>query len=125
MDLHRELNELQRRVASEILDGANVYGISESDRALVVAFMAGVNSTAPLKFDHPGLGTTATRVGDRLVLQNDIGTTDNHVVVLHIVDLAVTIDVHRCAPGPAAILPDSIAAGWFRMDRHASARRGL
>jgi hypothetical protein len=98
MDLHRELNELQRRVASETLDGANVYGISDSDRALVVAFMAGVNATAPLKFDHPGLSTTATRVGDRLVLQNDIGTTDNHVVVLHIVNLAVTItytDVHR------------------------------
>ena len=98
MDLHRELNNLQRRVASETLDGANVYGIGESDRALVAAFMAGVNATAPLKFDHPGLGTTATRVGDRLVLQNDIGTTDNHVVVLHVVGLTLTViytDVHR------------------------------
>jgi uncharacterized protein Yka (UPF0111/DUF47 family) len=85
-------------VASETIGGANVYGISDSDRALVGAFMAGVNATAPLKFDHPGLSATATRVGDRLVLQNDIGTTDNHVVVVHIVDLAVTMtytDVHR------------------------------
>jgi uncharacterized protein Yka (UPF0111/DUF47 family) len=98
MDLHRELNELQRHVASETLDGANVYGIDDSDRALVAAFMAGLNATAPLKFDHPGLSATATRVGDRLVLQNDIGTTDNHVIVLHIDELAVTItytDVHR------------------------------
>jgi uncharacterized protein Yka (UPF0111/DUF47 family) len=97
MDLHRELNELQRRVASETLDGASVYGIIESDRPLVAAFMAGVNATAPLKFDHPGLSTTATRAGDRLVVQNDIGTTDNHVVVLHIVGLTVTVmytDVH-------------------------------
>jgi hypothetical protein len=98
MDLHQSLNRLHRSVASETIDGANVYGIAESDRVLIAAFMTGLNATAPLKFDHPGLSTTATRVGDRLALQNDLGTTDNHVVVLHIVGRTLTLtytDVHR------------------------------
>jgi uncharacterized protein Yka (UPF0111/DUF47 family) len=59
--------------------------------------MAGVNRTAPLKFDHPGLSATATRVGDKLVLQNDIGTTDAHVLVVHVAGRRVTVtytDVH-------------------------------
>jgi uncharacterized protein Yka (UPF0111/DUF47 family) len=97
MDLHRELNGLQRDIAIESLDGASVYGIAESDRPLVSAFMAGVNATAPLKFDHPGLSTTATRTNGRLVLQNDLGTTDNHVFVLHIEGLNLSVmytDVH-------------------------------
>jgi hypothetical protein len=97
MDLHRELNRLQISLAEESLDGARVYGIADDDRALVAAFMAGVNTTALLKFDHPGLGTTATRAGDRLVIQNDIGTTDAHVLVVHVVGLTLTViytDVH-------------------------------
>jgi uncharacterized protein Yka (UPF0111/DUF47 family) len=98
MDLHRELNRLQQRVATESVDGAVAYGLGEGDRPLVSAFMAGVNATAPLKFDHPGLSTSATRAGDRLIIQNDIGTTDLHVVVLHVVGLTLTMtytDVHR------------------------------
>ena len=98
MDLHRELNRLQRGIASETLDGAGVYAIGEGDRPLVAAFMAGVNATAPLKFDHPGLSTSATRSGERLVIQNDIGTTDSHVLVLHITGLTLTVmytDIHR------------------------------
>jgi uncharacterized protein Yka (UPF0111/DUF47 family) len=50
-----------------------------------------------LKFNHPGLSTTATRAGGRLVIQNDIGTTDAHVIVIHVQDLTVTVtytDVH-------------------------------
>jgi uncharacterized protein Yka (UPF0111/DUF47 family) len=97
MDLHRELNRLQRDIAQEWVDGATVYGLTDSDRVLVAAFMAGVNATAPLKFDHPGLGTTATRAGDRLIIQNDIGTTDAHVLVLHVVGLTLTVmytDIH-------------------------------
>ena len=97
MDLHRELNRLQARIASESVDGALVYDITDADRVLVAAFMGGLNATAPLKFDHPGLGTTATRVGDRLVIQNDIGTTDAHVIVLHVVGLTLSVtytDVH-------------------------------
>ena len=97
MDAHKKLNALQREIASEALEGASVYGIEATDRPLVRAFMRGVRRTAPLKFDHPGLGTTATRVGSRLVLQNDIGTTDAHVLVVHVEGLRVTMtytDVH-------------------------------
>ncbi|MBL0144165.1 MAG: DUF47 family protein [Betaproteobacteria bacterium] len=97
MDMHKALNGLQVRVSSEIIDGAHAYGIAPGDRPLVAAFMRGVNRTASVKFDHPGLGTTATRSGDRLVLQNDIGTTDAHVLVVHVEANRVTLtytDVH-------------------------------
>lgn len=63
----------------------------------VAAFMQGVNRTAPLKFDHPGLGTTAARSGGVIVIQNDIGTTNAHVLVSRVAGLTVTTlysDVH-------------------------------
>jgi len=97
MDLHKRLNALQAGLAEETLDGAAAYNLAAADRPLVLAFMAGINRTAKLKFDHPGLATTATRVKTRLVIQNDIGTTDAHVIVIHVEDLAVTVtytDVH-------------------------------
>jgi uncharacterized protein Yka (UPF0111/DUF47 family) len=97
MDLHKELNQLQQQLATETIDSALVYGLGEEDRALVAAFMAGVNRTRALKFDHPGLGTTATRAGERLVIQNDIGMTDAHVLVVHVEAASVTLtysDVH-------------------------------
>lgn len=97
MDMHRALNVLQAKLASESIDGCRAYGIRDTDRALIAAFMAGIGRTAPLKFDHPGLATTATRVGEKLVLQNDIGTTDAHVLVIHIAGRTVTVtytDVH-------------------------------
>lgn len=84
MDLHKLINQLQAATAEESIDGAAVYGLDAADRPLVAAFMAGINRTAKLKFDHPGLATTATRAGDRLVIQNDIGTTDAHVIVIHV-----------------------------------------
>jgi uncharacterized protein Yka (UPF0111/DUF47 family) len=97
MDLHKRLNVLQAGLAEETLDGAAVYNLADADRSLVAAFMAGVNRTAKLKFSHPGLATTAARVGKRLVIQNDIGTTDAHVIVIHVENQAVTVtctDVH-------------------------------
>jgi CHAD domain-containing protein len=97
MDVHKELNRLQERLATETIDGALAYGVGEADRPLVAAFMAGVNRTRALKFEHPGLGTTATRSGGRLVLQNDIGLTDAHVLVVHVEGRRVTLtytDVH-------------------------------
>jgi uncharacterized protein Yka (UPF0111/DUF47 family) len=97
MDLHRALNALQAELAEESIDGAHVWRIDDGDRALVAAFMKGLNETKPLKFDHPGLGTTATRSGDRLVIQNDIGTTDAHVLVVHVEGLTATVtytDIH-------------------------------
>jgi pyruvate,orthophosphate dikinase len=97
MDLHKELNRLQQQLATEAIDGARVYGVREEDRPLVAAFMAGLNQTREVKFDHPGLGTTATRAGERLVLQNDIGLTEAHVLVIHVERQQVTLtytDVH-------------------------------
>jgi uncharacterized protein Yka (UPF0111/DUF47 family) len=97
MDMHRKLNSLQQAVATEVLDGASVYDLAADDRALVQAFMRGVNRTSSLRFDHPGLGTTATHSGGRLVIQNDIGTTDAHVLVVHVTGDSVSItytDIH-------------------------------
>ncbi len=98
MDMHRTLNSMQGELSQENIDGAMTYLLEEEgDRVLVRAFMAGVNRTAPLKFDHPGLGTTATRMGPRLVIQNDIGLTDAHVLVVNIEGMTVSIvhtDIH-------------------------------
>jgi uncharacterized protein Yka (UPF0111/DUF47 family) len=97
MDLHKRLNTLQGAMAEETLDGAAAYDLDAADRPMVSAFMAGVNRTARLKFNHPGLATTATRAGGRLVIQNDIGTTDAHVIVVHVQDRLVSVtytDVH-------------------------------
>jgi pyruvate, orthophosphate dikinase len=97
MDAHHELNLLAGRLASESIAGALAYGIRTSDRRLVRAFARGVERTQRLRFDHPGLGTVATRSGEALVLQNDIGETDAHVVVVKVVDRTVTViytDVH-------------------------------
>ena len=98
MDLHWELNRLQSSISVELLDGAHVYDLKDVDRRLVRAFMRGVHETAPLKFDHPGLETTATRDGDRLAIENDLGVADAHVVIIHVTELHVGVtysDVHR------------------------------
>jgi uncharacterized protein Yka (UPF0111/DUF47 family) len=97
MDLHKRLNSLQAAMAQETLDGAAAYGLDVADRPMVSAFMSGVNRTSRLKFNHPGLATTATRTGGRLVIQNDIGSTDAHVIVVHVQDRLVNVtytDVH-------------------------------
>jgi len=97
MDMHKALNALQMRISSLRIDGASVYDVDKSDHALIAAFMRGVNRTRSLKFDHPGLGTTATRSGKCLIIQNDIGTTDAHVLVVHVEKRRVTLtytDVH-------------------------------
>lgn len=97
MDMHKALNALQSDLAEETIDDARVWRIAEEDRPLVRAFMAGIHETAPLKFEHPGLATTATRFADQLVIQNDIGTTDAHVLVIHVTRAAVTLiytDIH-------------------------------
>jgi len=84
MDLHRRLNAMSREMATEVLDGAHVWHIEPADRPLVRAFMRGLNRTAPLKFSHPGLDTAVTRDGSRLLIQNDIGTNDVHVLVMEV-----------------------------------------
>ncbi len=97
MDLHKALNALAVGLSEEKLEGASVYGLQAEDRPRVAAFMAGVNRTAPLKFDHPGLSCTATRSAGRLVIQNDIGATDAHVIVVHVQGLQAILtytDIH-------------------------------
>lgn len=98
MDLHHQINRLQTRLPLRDIAGASTWGLNPGDDDLVRAFMEGLARTAALKFDHPGLETSATRIGDRLSIQNDLGTTDAHVVVLHVEQLTVTViysDIHR------------------------------
>src|SRR5262249_29962508 len=52
MDLHKALNAQQAALAEETIDGAAAYGLAAEHRPLVAAFMAGLNRTAKLKFDH-------------------------------------------------------------------------
>src|SRR5262249_34878594 len=63
MDMHKALNRLAAIHAEEVVAGAHVYGLLPADRPAVEAFMRGLESTRKLKFDHPGLATTASRSG--------------------------------------------------------------
>ncbi|MCU0956449.1 MAG: phosphate transport regulator [Hydrogenophaga sp.] len=82
MDLHKAINAMSADVATDDIDGAHVWQIWPEDRQRVQAFMRGIHATAALKFGHPGLDTAVTRDGDRLLIQNDIGTNDAHVLVI-------------------------------------------
>ena len=86
MDLHKALNSLAAELSTDVIDGAHCWQLAEdgSDRPRVEAFMRGLNRTKPLKLDHPGLDASATRDGNKLLLQNDIGTNDAHVLVLQV-----------------------------------------
>ncbi|WP_418648698.1 DUF47 family protein [Thauera butanivorans] len=98
MDLHKAINRLAAELSSENIDGAHVWQIDEADRDRVAAFMRGLNQTRALKLDHPGLDTAATRDGPRLLLQNDIGTNDAHVLVIQVEGLRISLtysDLHR------------------------------
>ncbi|MDY0013919.1 MAG: phosphate transport regulator [Rhodocyclaceae bacterium] len=98
MDLHKAINHLAGELASEVIDGAHAWQLTDWDRLRVRAFMAGLNRTAPLKFDHPGLDTAATRDGERLLIQNDIGTNDAHVLVIQVWERSIALtysDLHR------------------------------
>ena len=115
MDLHKALNHLAADTALETLDGARVHHLDERDRARVKGFMRGLNRTAPLAFGHPGLGTTAVSANGRLTIQNDIGTTDAHVLVVHVEDKVVTVtytDIHRPRTKFFISLFDGEAIAW-------------
>ncbi|MGG6459943.1 MAG: DUF47 family protein, partial [Candidatus Eiseniibacteriota bacterium] len=97
MAVHKELNKIQSLIYQESIDGARVYGITESDKRLIRAFMTGINKTKKLKFEHPGLDTTVTRSGDILLIQNNIGTTDAHVLVVRVKGVTISVtysDIH-------------------------------
>ena len=91
MDLHKELNRLQSEISTEEIEGAKAYGIVQADRCLVAAFMKGVNRTAPLKFEHPGLATTAARSERTSLIQNDLGTTEAHVLMVRVTETSAVV----------------------------------
>lgn len=98
MDLHKAINALAAALSDEEIDGAHVWQLADADRPRIAAFMRGLNRTKPLKFEHPGLDTAATRDGSRLLIQNDIGTNDAHVLVLTVEDKIITLtysDLHE------------------------------
>ncbi|WP_028311067.1 MULTISPECIES: hypothetical protein [Derxia] len=98
MDMHKAINRLAAGLATEDIDGAHGWRLGgDDDRERVRAFMRGLHRTAALKFDHPGLDTAATRDGNRLLIQNDIGTNDAHVIVIHVEPARVSLtysDLH-------------------------------
>jgi uncharacterized protein Yka (UPF0111/DUF47 family) len=97
MDIHKALNRMQEELAVENIAGAKSYLVEEEDRELIISFMSGVNRTFPLKFEHPGLGTTATRTVGKLIIQNDIGETEAHVLVVNVRELEASVtytDIH-------------------------------
>lgn len=98
MDMHKAINAIMAATAPETIGGAKARRVESEDRPRIEAFMRGVNRTKDLAFGHPGLGTTAVRAGTRLTIQNDIGATDAHVLVIHVEGLEVAVtysDTHR------------------------------
>jgi uncharacterized protein Yka (UPF0111/DUF47 family) len=100
MDLHKALNRLAASLSELQVAGAHAWQLAAdgSDLPLLEAFMRGVHKTAAAKLDHPGLDTSATRDADTLLIQNDIGTNDAHVLVLQVRKASITLtysDLHR------------------------------
>jgi len=126
MDLHRAINSIAAETAAETIDGARAHGLTDPDRQRLRAFMRGLNRTRALAFGHPGLGTTASRAGERLIIQNDIGETDAHVLVVHVEALDVRItytDVHRARARFFMALFEGAGAVWTPLAEDAA--RGL
>jgi uncharacterized protein Yka (UPF0111/DUF47 family) len=126
MDLHKMLNRLSAESAEEVIAGAHVYGLLPEDRPAVTAFARGVQSTERLKFGHPGLATVATRSASRLTIQNDIGETDAHVVVIAIEQNTVTVtysDVHPARARFFTRMLRGFPVQWSNLDRRDA--RGL
>lgn len=97
-DVRRELERILEEARVREVAGATTYRLEPQDLHRVERFMAGIARTGHLKFNHPGLNTSATRHGDRLVIQNDVGTTEVQVLVLHLEDQRITLtytDLHR------------------------------
>ncbi|MDO5678771.1 MAG: phosphate transport regulator [Pelistega sp.] len=129
MDLHKALNHLATEFSNDVIDGAHCWMLADdgSDRPRIAAFMRGLNRTKPLKLDHPGLDTAATRDGSKLLLQNDIGTNDAHVLVLQ-VDTSAAVrritltysDLHRQRFAFFQRLLSEAGAQWDNVERRKS-----
>jgi hypothetical protein len=127
MDMHKVINKIAAETAVETLDGARVYHVSEADRASIKAFMAGLNRTCGLAFGHPGLGTTAVRSGARLIIQNDIGTSDAHVLVVHVEDNVINVtytDLHRQRAKFFIALFEGHDVEWSPLAEHSAEKLG-
>ncbi len=97
MDLHKALNGIAVDLGHDDVAGARTYRLEEQDKVRVAAFMRGLNRTAALKLGHPGLATTAMRDGGRLMIQNDLGTTDAHVLIAYVEGRQLSVthsDIH-------------------------------
>jgi uncharacterized protein Yka (UPF0111/DUF47 family) len=119
MDLHKEINAMAIAVATEDVDGAHAWQIEERDRPLIQAFMRGLARTAALKFNHPGLDTAVTRNGERLLIQNDIGTNDAHVLVIEVEKRTVHLtysDLHVTRFGFFRQMLEDIGFEWTVFD---------
>jgi uncharacterized protein Yka (UPF0111/DUF47 family) len=126
MDLHKALNRLAAHCAEEIVAGIKAHGLTSDDKPSVIAFMRGLNRTRGLKFDHPGLDTTAIRTNSRLIIQNDIGTTDAHVLLVSVEGLSMTIthtDIHESRAQFFVSLFDAFPVRWSGM--HQEKAEGL
>lgn len=98
MEMHKAINDIAAGLAEADVAGARAYLLGPADRERLVAFMRGLNRTAPLKFNHPGLATNAMRDGSHMTIQNDLGTTDAHVLIARIEERRLTIihsDIHK------------------------------
>jgi uncharacterized protein Yka (UPF0111/DUF47 family) len=127
MDLHKALNRLAASHAEETLAGAHVSALLPDDRPAVEAFMRGVETTEKLKFGHPGLATTATRAGGRLTIQNDIGETDAHVVVIAVENDTATVtytDVHLARAKFFIGLFRNFPVQWSGLERQSASGLG-
>ncbi|HET7885886.1 MAG TPA: hypothetical protein VFL62_06655 [Bradyrhizobium sp.] len=123
MDLHKAINRLAALCSEEIVSGAHTFGLQTEDRDAVESFMKGLNATRGLKFNHPGLDTTANRSNGRLLIQNDIGETDAHVVVVAVSGNSVSVtytDVHRPRAKFFIALFDEFDVEWSGLDRHST-----
>ena len=120
LDLHKALNRLAALCAEENIAGAHAHGVAPGDRPIVEAFMRGVDRTRGLKFDHPGLDTTVIRSGSRLIIQNDIGATDAHVIVIAVEALTTTVtytDIHHARAKFFMAQLDRFAVEWSGLDQ--------
>jgi len=127
MNLHKSLNRLAAAHAEEVLAGAHVHALLPQDRPAVEAFMRGIDATKKLKFGHPGLATTAARANGRLSIQNDIGETDAHVVVIAVETDAVTVtytDVHLARAKFFIGLFRNFAVDWSGLERKSATGLG-
>jgi hypothetical protein len=120
MDVHKVLNRLSAACAEESVAGAHAHGVLPGDRPMIEAFMRGIDRTRGLKFDHPGLDTTAIRSGSRLIIQNDIGATDAHVLVVTVEGLNTTVtytDIHHARAKFFMAQLDRFAVDWTGLDQ--------